>query len=180
MKYMNISTGYFWKVLTTEILTKLAKIFSDFLGSLEEALFRYKLLWLLFGHLWEKLDHFYVNIWSHWQLTKFTCFHFRISIGKKDEGFLSQYRQILVGNKRLLNLVKSKGVQNFLSARKFEPHLHWLAPRLEQGSDVEAKLCAWDNEFREKFFQGNDDDGFKDERVSYLVFENVKHCFQHK
>jgi hypothetical protein len=41
-----------------------------------------------------------------------------------------------------------------LSALKFEPHLHWLAPRLRQLKDLESFLCQWDEEFRFKFYTG--------------------------
>ena len=58
--------GYFWKVLGTNILTKLAQIFNDFLGYLEKALFRSKLFWLLFWATLGKIGSlFYFNIWPH-------------------------------------------------------------------------------------------------------------------
>ena len=52
------------------ILTKLAQIFSNFLGYLEKALFNKKNLFgYFFGQLWGKSDHFFISTSDHTVIT---------------------------------------------------------------------------------------------------------------
>ena len=58
--------GDFFNFLATNFITKVAQMFSDFLGSCEKhLLFEVKLDRLLLGQLLEKLGLFYFYIWSH-------------------------------------------------------------------------------------------------------------------
>jgi len=70
------------------------------------------------------------------------------SISKGDEGFLTQYRSSLVGNKRLFILAKSLNLEKLISGLKFEPHLNWRPPRFSNDQDLEKEVIEWDNEFR--------------------------------
>ena len=88
------------------------------------------------------------------------------SIRLKNEGCLTQYRSMLVGNKNLLNCARSKNFDRVLSARRFEPHLCWQAPRLKQTQNAETILCSWDDEFRESFYAGEKDD---EEKVCLIL-----------
>ena len=78
------------------------------------------------------------------------------SISKGDEGFLTQYRSSLVGNKRLFKLAKQKNLHQFISACKFEPHLNWKPPRFGHDLDLENTLMEWDEEFRLNIKEGDD------------------------
>ena len=70
------------------------------------------------------------------------------SISKGDEGFLTQYRSSLVGNKRLFILAKRLNLEQLISGLKFEPHLNWRPPRFSNDQELEKEVIEWDNEFR--------------------------------
>ena len=70
------------------------------------------------------------------------------SISKGDEGFLTQYRSNLVGNKRLFILAKRLKLEQLISGLKFEPHLNWRPPRFSNDQELEKEVIEWDNEFR--------------------------------
>ena len=62
-----------------------------------------------------------------------------------------------IGNRKLHQLMKAKGIHDFLNCRHFEPRFLWLAPHLRQKSDLESILCSLDIEFRERFYKGDED-----------------------
>ena len=93
------------------------------------------------------------------------------SIRRGDEGFLTQYRSILVGNKRLFRLAASKNLAEAVSAFKFEPAYNWMPPRFSQINQLEDKLCSWDEEFRCNFENESLDDDFE---VDVTVNNNKK------
>ena len=70
------------------------------------------------------------------------------SIRKGDEGFLTQYRSNLVGNKRLFLLAKRLNLQQLISSARFEPHLNWRPPRFSNDQEIEKNLVEWDEDFR--------------------------------
>ena len=70
------------------------------------------------------------------------------TVKKGDEGFLTQYRSNLVGNKRLFILAKRLNLEQLISGVKFEPHLNWCPPRFSNDSSLEKQLIEWDQEFR--------------------------------
>ena len=67
------------------------------------------------------------------------------SISKGDEGFLTQYRSNLVGNKRLFILAKLLNLEQLISGVKFEPHLNWRPPRFcnDQDKELEKEVIEW-------------------------------------
>ena len=76
------------------------------------------------------------------------------SIPKGNEGYLTQYRSTLVGNKRLFLLAKEKDLHHFISQNtKFEPHLNWKPPGFDSNLEKEKEVIKWDSEFREKVNQ---------------------------
>ena len=95
------------------------------------------------------------------------------SIARKNEGCLTQYRSMLVGNKNLLNCARSKNFDRVLSARRFEPHLCWLPPRLKQTQDMENILCSWDEEFRQTYFSGEKFEEEKEKLPSATLFHTM-------
>ena len=62
-------------------------------------------------------------------------------------GYLTQYRSLLVGNKRLFTLAVKNGIDQLVSARKFEPHLNWKPPGFTS-KRIEDEIVALDEEFR--------------------------------
>ena len=64
--------GDFWKFLATNILTKVAQIFGNFLGCCEKHYFVSKNCCGSFlGRVWKNWATFYSNIWSHCVWTTF-------------------------------------------------------------------------------------------------------------
>merc|ERR1712107_907845 len=78
-----------------------------------------------------------------------------MGISKGQEGLLTQYRSILVGNKRLFKLGSAKNLPKLISPRRFEPHLNWKSPKFSSNYEKESLLIKWDEEFRDRI---NDDE----------------------
>jgi dsRNA-specific ribonuclease len=91
---------------------------------------------------------------------------------KGNEGFLTQYRSTLVGNKRLFLLAKAKGLDAKISSTKLEPHLNWLPPQFKIDCQLESQLCQWDEEFRMSFRLPKDDD-YEEEIKKHSLTSNV-------
>ena len=70
------------------------------------------------------------------------------SIRKGNEGYLTQYRSNLVGNKRLFILAKRLNLEQLISGIKFEPHFIWRPPRFTNDQELEKVLIEWDEDFR--------------------------------
>ena len=68
---------------------------------------------------------------------------------------MTQYRSILVGNKRLFKLGSAKNLPTLISPQRFEPHLNWKPPRFSSNHEKESLLIEWDEEFRDRI---NEDD----------------------
>ena len=79
------------------------------------------------------------------------------SISKGDEGFLTQYRSNLVGNKRLFILAKRLKLEQLISGLKFEPHLNWRPPRFSNDQELEKEVIEWDKEFRKSLKDETDE-----------------------
>ena len=72
--------GKIWKILVTNIRTKVAQQFETFCSILKMTLFKYKLLWLLFGHILKRIWLFYPTF-GHTGFVYSKFFH-RIDIRK--------------------------------------------------------------------------------------------------
>ena len=92
------------------------------------------------------------------------------SISKGDEGYLTQYRSSLVGNKRLFKLAIKKNLQQYISACKFEPHLNWKPPRFSQDLALENTLMEWDEDFRLNLKDANENEGFDKSHSKVTLF----------
>ena len=64
-----------------------------------------------------------------------------------EEGQLSQNRSRVVGNKNLFHVAIRNNFAEIINARKLEPHLNFMAPRLCQKDGLEEIICQMDTKY---------------------------------
>ena len=100
------------------------------------------------------------------------------SISKGQEGLLTQYRSILVGNKRLFKLGSAKNLPKLISPRRFEPHLNWKPPKFSSNYEKESLLIKWDEEFRDRINEDENEVVDANENVTKKVKASKVNLFQ--
>ena len=63
------------------------------------------------------------------------------------EGLLTQNRSRIVGNRNLFQVAIKHNFPTIINARKLEPHINFMAPRLQQKVGLEEAICKMDEEF---------------------------------
>ena len=100
------------------------------------------------------------------------------TVTKGDEGFLTQFRSRLVGNKRLFLYATIFGIQKLISGIKFEPHLNWRPPRFSNDQDLEKRIVDWDDEFRIKVREYDNEDNLDEDLEKKKLAQSKKTVFQ--